>query len=173
MHLTGTELLDWIALRRVHEGGVAMHGSVYVHWGRKVPCYLPEVFGRLVETELAELLDVDCSEELHRMTLTSPGLARFRGLIAKRGLFVNPEQSSGDCSVPLADRCPDCGRPGPSGRSLVEWTPRPTPSDRPVQRQEQTTRVFYALLIGPATLLSTQRFLDAARHQDTAGAAGL
>lgn len=45
MHLTGSELLDWIGLRRVHEGGVEMHGVEHVDWGRKVPCYLPEVTG--------------------------------------------------------------------------------------------------------------------------------
>lgn len=36
MHLTGTELLNWIALRRVHEGGVARHGSAHVDWGLAV-----------------------------------------------------------------------------------------------------------------------------------------
>lgn len=43
MHLTGTELLDWIALRRVHEDGVEMRGSEYVGWGRKVPCYIDRI----------------------------------------------------------------------------------------------------------------------------------
>jgi len=99
MHLTGTELLDWLALRRVNEGGVARHGSEYVHWGRKVPCYLPEVFGRLVETELTDLLEVNC-EGLRRMVLTSRGRDHYQRLSSKRGLPVDPEQSSGDCSVP-------------------------------------------------------------------------
>jgi len=98
MRLTGIELLDWIALRRVTEGGVALYGSEYVHWGRKVPCYLPEVFARLVEAELADLLDVDC-EGLRRMVVTARGVDRYQGLSAKRGLPVDPEQSSGGCSV--------------------------------------------------------------------------
>ncbi|MGQ0776900.1 MAG: hypothetical protein ACT4NY_21195 [Pseudonocardiales bacterium] len=82
MLLTGTELLDWIALRRAHEGGVALHGPEYLHWGLKVPCYLPEV-DRLIETELAELLDPDCSGGPHRVVLTSRGYGRYRELTAE------------------------------------------------------------------------------------------
>lgn len=100
MHLTGTELLDWIALRRVHEGGVARHGSEHLDWGRKVPCYLPEVFDRLAEAELTELLDPDYSAGLRRVVCTPQGLDRYQELTTKRGLSVYPEQSSGDCSVP-------------------------------------------------------------------------
>jgi len=100
MHLTGTELLDWIALRRVHEGGVALHGSEYVHWGRKVPCYLPGVFGRLADAELTELRDPDFPGGPRRVVLTPRGRKRYRELTAKRGAWVDPEQSSGGCSVP-------------------------------------------------------------------------
>lgn len=62
MHLTGTELLDWIALRRVYEGGVAMHGSEHLDRGRKVPCYLPDAFCRLADAELSELRDPGLSQ---------------------------------------------------------------------------------------------------------------
>jgi len=100
MHLTGTELLDWIGLRRVREGGVALYDSGYVQWGRKVPCYLPEIFDRLISAELIELLDSACSREPRRVVLTSCGRDRYQELTAKRGFPVDPEQSSGDCSVP-------------------------------------------------------------------------
>ncbi len=36
MHLIGTELLDWIALRRVSEGGMALHGPEHLDRGRKI-----------------------------------------------------------------------------------------------------------------------------------------
>lgn len=102
MHLTGPELLDWIALRRVHEGGVARHGSGYVDWGRKVPCYLPEVFARLADTALTGLLDPD-SAGLRRVVCTPRGRDRYQKLTAKRAPCADPEQSSGDCPV-LPDR---------------------------------------------------------------------
>ncbi|MGH3914035.1 MAG: hypothetical protein ACRDTC_11615 [Pseudonocardiaceae bacterium] len=98
MHLTGTELLDWIGLRRVHEGGVARHGSTHLDWGRKVPCYLPEVFDRLAEAGLIDLLDPDCSAGLSRVVCTPRGCDRYQELTAKRAL-LGPEQSFGDCSV--------------------------------------------------------------------------
>lgn len=91
MHLTGPELLDWIGLRRVHEGGVALRGSGYVEWGRKVPCYLPEVFGRLAEAELTDLLDVDCAG-LRRVVLTPCGGDRYQELTVRGGSAVCAEQ---------------------------------------------------------------------------------
>ncbi|MGQ0774534.1 MAG: hypothetical protein ACT4NY_08975 [Pseudonocardiales bacterium] len=113
MRLTGTELLDWIGLRRVTEGGVALHGSDYVHWGRKVPCYLPEVFGRLVEAELIDLLDAN-REGLRRMAMTPRGLTHYQKLTAKRGLPVGPEavirRLLGPPPRPAV--VPDCGRSG-------------------------------------------------------------
>lgn len=99
MHLIGDELLAWIGLRRVHEGGVARRGAEYLDWGRKVPCYLPEVFDRLAEAGLTELFDRDCAG-LRRVGCTPRGSDRYQELTAKRGLPVDPEQSSGDCSVP-------------------------------------------------------------------------
>ena len=103
MRLTGTELLDWIGLRRVHEGGVALHGSGYVYWGQTVPCYLPEVFDRLISAELTELRDPDFPRGLRRIVLTSRGQGRYQELTAKRGIPVDPARPSGDCSV-LPDR---------------------------------------------------------------------
>ncbi len=96
MHLTGIELLDWIALRRVHEGGVTVLDFGYVRWGRKVPCYLPEIFDRLSDAELISSLDVDFSTESRRVVLMPRGLDRYQELTAKRGTSVDPEQSSGD-----------------------------------------------------------------------------
>lgn len=73
MHLTGTELLDCIALRRVHGGGVALYGSVHRDQGRRMPCYLPAAFGRLADAELTELLSPGYSGGLRRVVLTPRG----------------------------------------------------------------------------------------------------
>ncbi|MGH3937110.1 MAG: hypothetical protein ACRDTG_00515 [Pseudonocardiaceae bacterium] len=99
MLLTGFDLLEWIALRRVYEGGVALDGSQYLHWGQKVPCYLPEVFDRLVEAELIEPINPGCASGLRRVVPTFRGHDRYQELTAKRGLSRDPEQSSGGCSV--------------------------------------------------------------------------
>ncbi|MGH3938992.1 MAG: hypothetical protein ACRDTG_10215 [Pseudonocardiaceae bacterium] len=122
MLLTGLDLLEWIALRRVHEGGVALHGSQYLHWGQKVPCYLPEVFDRLVETGLTEALEPGCSSGLCRVVPTFRGHDRYQELTAKRGLSPDPEQSSGGCSVaPDPPLSRDGGRSGaPAGRWLSQ-----------------------------------------------------
>jgi len=140
MRLTGIELLDWIALRRVHEGGVAILDSGYVHWGLKVPCYLPEVFDRLADTELTSLLDVDFPAGPRQVVLTPRGLDRYQELTTKRGSPEDPEQSSGDCSVPLTGRHPRLRPIRGSGRSSVERTPRPAPGDRPVPRKTTQRR---------------------------------
>lgn len=99
MHLTGSELLDWIALRRVSEGGVALHGPEHLDQGMKMPCFLPEAFSRLAAAELTEVRDPDFSGGPCRVMLTPAGRAHYQKLSAERAL-PDPEQSSGDCSVP-------------------------------------------------------------------------
>ena len=84
MHLTGTELLDCIALRRVRVGGVALYGSVLLDQGRRMPCYLPDTFGRLAEAKLTELLSPDWSGGPRRVVLTPRGQVRYQELTAKR-----------------------------------------------------------------------------------------
>ncbi|MGQ0777688.1 MAG: hypothetical protein ACT4NY_25315 [Pseudonocardiales bacterium] len=141
MLLTGLDLLEWIALRRVHEGGVALHGSQYLHWGQKVPCYLPEVFDRLVEMGLTELLDPGCSSGLRCVAPTSRGQDRYQELTAKRGLSRDPEQPSGSCSV-APDRPSSSIAAGRGLRPFVSERP-PAPDGRPVptrttQRYDET-----------------------------------
>ncbi|MGQ0775056.1 MAG: hypothetical protein ACT4NY_11670 [Pseudonocardiales bacterium] len=70
---------------------MARHGLEYVDWGRKVPCYLPEVFDRLAESGLTDLLDANCSAGLRRVVCTPRGLDRYQALTAKRGIHVAPE----------------------------------------------------------------------------------
>ncbi|MGH3913362.1 MAG: hypothetical protein ACRDTC_08130 [Pseudonocardiaceae bacterium] len=101
--LSGVELVERIALRRVGGGGVVMLGAHYLDHGRKVPCYLPEVFGRLADTGLTALLDPDHPGGLRRVVITSPGRVRYQELSAMRSPAAGPDHSSGD-GVVFADR---------------------------------------------------------------------
>ena len=83
--LTGTELLDWIALKRVRQGGVAVLGSHYLDHGRRVPCFLPEAFRRLADAGLTELLDSSLPGGLHRVVITLGGQSRYQELSAVAG----------------------------------------------------------------------------------------
>lgn len=108
--LTGTDLLDWIALRRICEGYVAMFGSEYFDHGRRVPCYLPEVFGRLAEAELTELRDADFPGGRRGIVLTPLGRDRYHDLEAMRRSSL------------YLDRLPD-GWSVPLDRPLSRWRP--------------------------------------------------
>ncbi|MGH3937131.1 MAG: hypothetical protein ACRDTG_00620 [Pseudonocardiaceae bacterium] len=123
MHLTGTELLDWIALRRVSEGGVALHGPEHLDHGRKMPGYLPDAFSRLATAELIEARDPDFPGGPCRLVLTLSGRERYQELKTKRDL-IGPEQPSGGCSVP-PDRPPSPLRPvRGSQEGTVRWAQR-------------------------------------------------
>ncbi|MGH3914614.1 MAG: hypothetical protein ACRDTC_14590 [Pseudonocardiaceae bacterium] len=51
-------LYEWLALRRVHDGGVARSAGAYFDHGRPTPGHLTEVFDRLVWTGLVAVLVV-------------------------------------------------------------------------------------------------------------------
>lgn len=55
--LPATELIEWIALRRVRWGGVALYGVRYLDHGRRVPCYLDEPLDELRRRGLVELVE--------------------------------------------------------------------------------------------------------------------
>ncbi|MGH3906240.1 MAG: hypothetical protein ACRDTE_18965 [Pseudonocardiaceae bacterium] len=69
-----TEVIEWIALRRAHEGGVKKVNTTYTSWGRPVPCYLPGVFDALTEAGLLFLIEIDGSA---RLMPTLDGRTRF------------------------------------------------------------------------------------------------
>ncbi|MGH3911674.1 MAG: hypothetical protein ACRDRM_12695, partial [Pseudonocardiaceae bacterium] len=56
--LSGSELIDWIALRRVCGGGVVMLCGRYVDHGRPVPGYLDEPLAGLSRAGLIALADI-------------------------------------------------------------------------------------------------------------------
>jgi len=121
MSLTGTGLVDWIALRRVREGGVAIHGSGYVDHGRRVPCYLPEAFDRLAEAGLTDLRDADYPGQ-RGVVLTPRGRIRYQELES--------------CTLPCRHPSTPRDFPPDPGRSSVLSAHKPflVPGDRPAPR---------------------------------------
>ncbi|MGH3702268.1 MAG: hypothetical protein ACRDQY_23025 [Pseudonocardiaceae bacterium] len=55
--LAGTDLLDWIALRRVSDGGVTNLDGCWLDGGRRVPGYVTETLGELLAAGLIVLAD--------------------------------------------------------------------------------------------------------------------
>jgi hypothetical protein len=84
-------LFAWMALRRVHAGGLARFEGRYYDSGRRVPCFLPGVFDELLETGLVTLADPDPdSAGLRRATLTCAGYARFVALSERESVSPVP-----------------------------------------------------------------------------------
>ncbi|MGQ0779283.1 MAG: hypothetical protein ACT4NY_33525 [Pseudonocardiales bacterium] len=73
-------LYERIALRRVHDGGVAKVAGVYLDHGRPTPDYLAEVFDRLIWTGWATVADGNPLWQLRRLSLTDTGQARYAAL---------------------------------------------------------------------------------------------
>ncbi|MGH3915979.1 MAG: hypothetical protein ACRDTC_21610 [Pseudonocardiaceae bacterium] len=111
--LTGPELLDWLALRRVRRGGVAMLGSHYLDQGRKVPCFLPTALHRLADTGLTELLDPDHPGGVRRIVISPDGRVRYQELSALRSTAVDPDRLPGSGEIFPEPLLPDRGRLGP------------------------------------------------------------
>ncbi|MGH4023383.1 MAG: hypothetical protein ACRDRV_02230 [Pseudonocardiaceae bacterium] len=87
--LPATDLIEWIALRRVCGGGVARLGTHWFDLGRPVPCYLPDALDDLHCRALVALADVD-GWTLRRAVLTRSGCLCYRALNARRGVPLDP-----------------------------------------------------------------------------------
>lgn len=81
--LAGTDLLDWIALRRVSDGGVTNLGGCWLDGGRRVPGYVTETLGELLAAGLIVLADQQPGG-MRRSTLTDCGAARYQRLAQQR-----------------------------------------------------------------------------------------
>lgn len=53
--LTGADLQDWMALRRVSDGGVTMLGECWLEGGHRLPGYITEALTALCQRGLATL----------------------------------------------------------------------------------------------------------------------
>ncbi|MGH3904304.1 MAG: hypothetical protein ACRDTE_08955 [Pseudonocardiaceae bacterium] len=77
-----SELIAWIGLRRVHDGGVGCVAGCWVQHGRRVPCYLPAALEELTEAGLIALEDGPHGP-LARASLTENGRARYTALLGR------------------------------------------------------------------------------------------
>lgn len=73
-------LYERIALRRVHDGGVVKVAGGYLDHGRPTPGYLAEIFDQLTWTGWTTVADGNPRRELHRLSLTDTGQARYSAL---------------------------------------------------------------------------------------------
>lgn len=114
-------LSERLALRRVHNGGVAKSAGVYLDHGRPTPEYLAEVFDRLTWTGWVTVADAVGLWDLRRLTLTDAGQARHAELAER-------EQTGWHRRVPVPD--PRFGSDAPVGHRSS--APRATaPGGRP------------------------------------------
>ena len=90
-------LYEWLALRRIHNGGMAKSAGAYLDHGRPTPGHLAGVFDRLIWTGLVTLAQGDPIWELRRLTLTDTGATRYTALSEQQrqrqpGLPVPPPE---------------------------------------------------------------------------------
>jgi len=81
--LTGADLYDWIALRRVSDGGIARMGDRWFDSGLRVPGYVAGTLDRLCNHGLAVLAEPDmCGME--RAAPTDDGTRFYQRLCRQR-----------------------------------------------------------------------------------------
>jgi hypothetical protein len=71
---------EWLALRRVHDGGVAKSAGAYFDHGRPAPGQLTGVFDRLIWIGLVSVVAGDPIWQLRRLSLTDAGALRYAAL---------------------------------------------------------------------------------------------
>ncbi len=80
-----SELLVWIALRRVHAGGVAKVAGCWLDAGRPVPGYLTDTLDDLTGTGLVALAAGGPHGPLRRASLTGGGQVRYAAALQRHG----------------------------------------------------------------------------------------
>jgi hypothetical protein len=76
-----SEVIERIALRRVHDGDVVLLGERWLCNGRPVASYLPDAFDELVTTGLIAMSTADSVTPVLRAALTTAGAARYSALL--------------------------------------------------------------------------------------------
>jgi hypothetical protein len=83
--LTGTDLYDWIGLRRVNGGRVVKLGDRWLQGGRPVPDYVAEALIALHTRGFVTLADPDPNKEVTaQATLSNNGTVRYQQLCRQR-----------------------------------------------------------------------------------------
>ncbi|MGH3940960.1 MAG: hypothetical protein ACRDTG_20445 [Pseudonocardiaceae bacterium] len=112
--MSDPSLYEWIALRRVHDGGVGKVAGVYLDHGRPTPDYLAEVFDRLIWTGWASVAEGDPLWALRRLCLTEAGATRYAELCERERVFQQHQE------VPPE---PEFDLQAPDGRQLSDARP--------------------------------------------------
>lgn len=81
--LSGADLYDWMALRRVSGGDVARVGGGWLDGGHRVPGYVAHALTELLAGGLVVLVDRD-PYGMRRGALTDSGAARYEWLCQQR-----------------------------------------------------------------------------------------
>lgn len=94
--LTGADLYDWIALRRVNDGGIARVGSRWFDSGLRVPGYVTDTLTALCTDGLVALAEGDEWDvwATRRATLTEAGTDRYQRLCQQRRETRQPPESA-------------------------------------------------------------------------------
>lgn len=103
--LAGSQLYDWIALRRVSGGGVATKDGRWFYVGRRVPGYVADTLPALHQAGLLRV-DAPSVSGIARVALTEAGIARYDALCQQRR-----------CALHGADPVVS-GRPGTPGPAV-------------------------------------------------------
>ncbi|MGQ0774366.1 MAG: hypothetical protein ACT4NY_08115, partial [Pseudonocardiales bacterium] len=111
------DLYEWLALRRVHNGGIAKSAGTYLDHGRPTPGHLAEVFDRLIWTGLVTVAEGDALWELRRLRLTDIGQTRYVALSEQwQADLVVPPPEFGTTQTPVGRRSEPLP-PAPGDRS--------------------------------------------------------
>jgi hypothetical protein len=79
--LAGTDLFAWLALRRVHKGGVAKVGNRYLDREVPVPGYVADVLDEMTGSGLLVVAEADpMAGGRQRIAMTETGQARYLAL---------------------------------------------------------------------------------------------
>lgn len=80
-----SEVLAWIALRRLNKGYVVNLAGRWLDFGSPVPSYLIDTFHQLTRNRLLTLADPAQGDLVRRATLTELGRTQYTTLLDKYG----------------------------------------------------------------------------------------
>ncbi|MGH3927864.1 MAG: hypothetical protein ACRDTT_34215 [Pseudonocardiaceae bacterium] len=84
-----SEVTEWLALLRAHEGGVTKLTGHYLNCGRPVACYLADVLDELIDTGFLALAQPSPIGQ-QRVCVTHTGQARY-AVLSEQGTSARTE----------------------------------------------------------------------------------
>lgn len=107
----GTDLYDWMALRRVSGGGIAKMDDHWLEHGHRIPGYIADALTALCDTGVVALAEVDVWA-MRRAVLTDTGIIRYKQLNRQQQISRCPAAESAHGVTWLADH--------PHARNVVQ-----------------------------------------------------